>query len=92
MTFIVDAYADPPKPAPVTNTLRRKERIDFSVAKATENPPRKTMRKKITPQTPSNVPSGTTRRKPTLIRNLNGAGAPKGMYKKCVAMQYAKQF
>ncbi|KAF8575510.1 hypothetical protein K439DRAFT_1369848 [Ramaria rubella] len=63
-------------PAPVTNTLRRKERIDFA-SKVTEVQPTKTSRKKTAPQSPSTLPSGTTRRKPTLIRNLGGAGPPK---------------
>lgn len=68
---------DSKQPVPVTNTLRRKERIDFTAAMTVENPPRKPSRKKLTPQTPSSVPSGTTKRKPTLIRNLGGAGPPK---------------
>jgi hypothetical protein len=75
----IEDCTDSKKSAPVTNTLRRKERIDFTAAKTVENPPRKPARKKITPQTPSSIPSGTTRRKPTLIRNLGGAGPPKGV-------------
>lgn len=78
--LITEEYTDPKQPAPVTNTLRRKERIDFTAAKAVEKTQRKTTRKKLTPQTPSSVPSGTTKRKPTLIRNLGGAGPPKGVF------------
>lgn len=60
-----------------TNTLRRKERLEFTSTKSSFVEPqvRKPSRKKTTP---SGVAAGTTRRKPTLIRNLGGAGAPKG--------------
>ncbi|KAF9455046.1 hypothetical protein P691DRAFT_800057 [Macrolepiota fuliginosa MF-IS2] len=57
--------------APTTNTLRRTNtRIDFSskIAAPTEPLPKK---KK------SGSPSNQTKRKPTLIRNLGGVGAPK---------------
>ncbi|KIJ32103.1 hypothetical protein M422DRAFT_185030 [Sphaerobolus stellatus SS14] len=70
-----------PKPAiaSITGTLRRKERIEFLSTKPpiTESQPRKVSRKKPTPQAPTGVAAGTTRRKPTLIRNLGGVGSPK---------------
>ncbi|KAF8525188.1 hypothetical protein BU17DRAFT_41935 [Hysterangium stoloniferum] len=67
-------------PVPSTNTLRRKDRIDFNTPKPppiVEPQSRKTSRKKLPAQMPSTLPGGTTKRKPTLIRNLGGAGAPK---------------
>lgn len=71
------SFSDPPITAlaPATNTLRRTStRIDFSL--------------KILPQPIESLPKKTktasplsqTKRKPTLIRNLGGVGAPKGIF------------
>ncbi|GJJ13902.1 hypothetical protein Clacol_008159 [Clathrus columnatus] len=71
------------KPTSTTSTLRRKDRIDLGATLRPVNdstPQQQTRivsRKKLPPQTPSNLPLPVTRRKPTLIRNLGGHTAPK---------------
>jgi len=58
--------------APSTNTLRRTTtRIDTPAAPRVEWSPKKKKKK------PTSSPSGSTQRKPTLIRHLGGALAPK---------------
>ncbi|EPQ60544.1 hypothetical protein GLOTRDRAFT_109003 [Gloeophyllum trabeum ATCC 11539] len=54
---------------PGGNALRRAGRIEFPAQTASEEPATKKKR--------ASASSPTTRRKPTLIRNLGGAGAPK---------------
>ena len=66
-----DLSADPPLTS-ATNTLKRSGRIDFPSAKSIDVSLKK--KKKDTSSPISNI----TRRKPTLIRHLGSASAPKG--------------
>lgn len=64
--------------APATNTLRRTNtRIDFSSKTPAAVEPLPKKKKNASP-------SNQTKRKPTLIRNLGGVGAPKGT--SCIAL------
>jgi hypothetical protein len=63
--------ADPPLTS-TTNTLNRTGRIDFPSVKSADISVKKKKKDVSSPI------SNTTRRKPTLIRNLGGANAPKG--------------
>jgi hypothetical protein len=75
LNTLTHSVSEPPKlfHAPSTNTLRRTTtRIDIPETVPGIEWSSKKKKKKSTP-------SGNGRRKPTLIRNLNGTSAPKGM-------------
>ncbi|KAI0694870.1 hypothetical protein BC835DRAFT_991083 [Cytidiella melzeri] len=59
------------KGMPPSKTLKRTSRMDFAAPKSVE--PESLGKKRKTPSTPTD----SSRRKPTLIRNLGGAGCPR---------------
>ena len=76
-----------PVPNTGTNTLRRMSgKIDFRLLSGVETSPKRRKRGKDVGASPG---GGGARRKPTLIRNLGGVGAEKGV---SVCIQFLFKF